>query len=271
MSFEYKILGSSSSGNCSFLKTEKSKILIDAGFSAKKITQLLEDVGESANELDAVFLTHEHADHADGIRGLTRNHNIRVFANKDTAFAVQQKLKKQANWQIFETGQSFTFQDLAISPFSIPHDAYDPVAFVFKWGKEGDIISPKHSLAWVTDLGYASNLVKDKIKNVDTLIIEANYDENLLENDSKRPWSVKQRIRGRHGHLSNETSLETLLSIDNPNWKRIYLAHLSKDCNHINKVEKVFSPFIERYKHIDLDIINPLGGIHPLNSTCVAV
>lgn len=150
----FEILGSSSSGNCGLLRTDGSKILIDAGFSGKRIRELLAMVGESLDSLDAVFLTHEHADHAQGIRGLSCRADLPVFANRDTADAVQAKVTKRVNWQVFQTGTAFTFRDLRVRSFAIPHDAYDPVGYTFHWGTEGDLFSPPSSMAWVTDLGY---------------------------------------------------------------------------------------------------------------------
>ena len=183
MSAIFQILGSSSSGNCSLLRTENSAILIDAGFSGKRIEQMLADIGESLDTIDAVFLTHEHSDHAQGIRGLSRRADLPVFANRDTAEAVQRKLSKQVNWQLFQTGATFKFRDIEVGSFTVPHDAYDPVGFTFQWGTEGDLISPHRSLAWITDLGYVPEYIKEFIKSVHILVLEANYDERLLEND----------------------------------------------------------------------------------------
>lgn len=229
----FQILGSSSTGNCAFLDTGHTKILIDAGFSGKRIHSMLESIGERLERLDAVFLTHEHQDHSQGIRGLSKRPDLPVFANRDTADAVQAKLSKRAHWQIFETGSTFQFKDLKVRSFALPHDAYDPVGFTFNWGCDDDLISKAQSLAWVTDLGYIPEHVFEQMNAVDTLVIEANYDEALLEKDTKRPWSTKQRIRGRHGHLSNDATFKALKRLStNTQLKEVYLAHLSKDCNN---------------------------------------
>ena len=114
MSTAFHILGSSSSGNCSLLRTENSTVLIDAGFSGKRIEQMLAGVGESLNTIDAVFLTHEHSDHAQGIRGLSRRADLPIFANRDTAEAVQRKLSKEANWHLFQTGTTFRCRDIDV-------------------------------------------------------------------------------------------------------------------------------------------------------------
>ena len=238
----FKILASSSSGNAGLLRTGETTVLLDAGLSARKLTGLLAEEDVDLGELDAIFLTHEHADHTVGIRGLSKRADLPVFANRDTAQAVQASLSRRPNWQIFETGRAFSFRNLRVHPFSVPHDAYDPVGFFIEWGGE-DLFNPRGSLAWVTDLGHAPVLVREKISKASILVIEANHCPDMLERDTKRPWSLKQRIRGRHGHLSNGATLELLRSVENPNWKEIYLVHLSKDCNDVNLVRDSFTGF----------------------------
>ena len=240
----FTILGSSSSGNCSLLATQHCKILIDAGYSGKRLCNLLNSVGESIHQIDAVFLTHEHSDHASGIRGLCRFKHLEVFANRSTARAVQSKLKNRPNWKLFQTGSTFAYRDLEITSFSIPHDAYDPVGFVFTSANgassqaQTDASPVNRSLAWVTDLGYVSQLVKERIRKVDVLVLEANHDTGMLARDTRRPWAVKQRISGRHGHLSNQAARELLDTLEDPQWQHVFLAHLSKDCNSVEKVSQ---------------------------------
>jgi phosphoribosyl 1,2-cyclic phosphodiesterase len=235
--------------------------LVDVGFSAKRIGVMLEAIGESLDTIDAVFLTHEHSDHAQGIRGLAKRADLPVFANRDTADAVQAKLCKQVYWQIFQTGTDFSFRDLKIRSFSLPHDAYDPVGYRFAWGEAGDLFSPPRSLAWVTDLGYVPEHVKDHIRHVQTLVIEANYDEDLLDRDERRPWSTKQRIRGRHGHLSNHATFELLEELSlNEHLEKVFLAHLSKDCNNVNLVRDKFASLEKR---LVIEVVDPKCGITP--------
>lgn len=261
MSVEFQILGSSSGGNCALLQTGHSKVLVDVGFSAKRIACLLEAAGESLEAIDAVFLTHEHSDHAQGIRGLAKRADLPVFANRDTAEAVQAKLNKPVNWQIFQTGTGFHFRDLKVRSFALPHDAYDPVGFTFHWGEEGDLFSPPRSLAWVTDLGYVPEHVREHIRQVHTLVIEANYDEDLLERDERRPWSTKQRIRGRHGHLSNHAAFELIEELSRGSLlEKVYLAHLSKDCNNVTLVRDKFASLEGT---LCIDVVDPESGIAP--------
>lgn len=258
MSAIFKILGSSSDGNCSLLRTEHSTILIDAGFSGKRIGLMLKALGESIDRIDAVFLTHEHSDHAQGIRGLIKRSGLPVFANRDTADAVQTKLGKPVNWQVFQTGAGFKFRDIEVRSFSIPHDAYDPVGYTFHWGEVDDLISPRQSLAWVTDLGYVPEHVNEQIKHVQILVLEANYDEGLLESDQRRPWSTKQRIRGRHGHLSNDACHEVLRGLNGSSAvRKVYLAHLSKDCNTVELVRNKFADLAGDDSTFTINVVDP--------------
>jgi len=259
MSSVFQILGSSSSGNCSLLKTENSTILIDAGFSGKRIEQMLAENGESIESIDAVFITHEHGDHAQGVRGLSRRADLPFFANRDTAEALEKKFDKAINWQLFETGSTFKFRDIEIVSFTVPHDAYDPVGFTFQWGIEGDLFSPRRSLAWITDLGYVPEYINEYIKSVQILVLEANYDEALLEKDVRRPQSIKQRIRGRHGHLSNDACYNTVKNLNEcSQLQEIYLAHLSKDCNSVECLQRKFADIIENNCNFSIHIIDPV-------------
>lgn len=258
---DFHILGSSSSGNCALLRTANSRILIDAGFSGKRICEMLAKLGEALESLDAIFITHEHSDHAQGIRGLSRRSDLPVFANRDTADAIQAKLTKTVNWQVFQTGTQFEFRDLTVRSFALPHDAYDPVGYTFHWGKADDLLETPQSLGWITDLGYVPEHVRSHMQEVDTLVLEANYDEHLLDQDEKRPWSTKQRIRGRHGHLSNDAALQVLRAL--PTDKRpktVCLAHLSKDCNSLVKLQETFSGLMQ--DSFIIRIIDPESTAH---------
>ncbi len=261
MSAEFRILGSSSSGNCALLQTAHSKVLLDAGFSARRIGQLLEEIGETIDAVDAVFLTHEHSDHAQGLRGLAKRADLPVFANRDTADAVQAKLRRRLNWQVFQTGTSFRFRDLEIRSFQLPHDAYDPVGFKVSWGEDGDLFARPGSLAWITDLGYVPEHVREHMRSVETLVIEANYDEALLEKDEKRPWATKQRIRGRHGHLSNSAVYEALEAmLPDSRLQKVYLGHLSKDCNTVELVREKFGGLSGK---LAIEVVDPMIGTTP--------
>lgn len=241
MAMRFSILGSGSSGNSALLVTESARVLVDAGFSARKLDQLLAAAGESLAHIDAIFLTHEHGDHSAAIDGLKKFPHIRVFANAATRRAVQAGLGHTPDWQIFETGARFRFRDLEVESFTVPHDAHDPVGFRFTNGHLDDLFSPRRTLAFLTDLGHAPQHVREHIRECDVVVVEANHCPQLLQADTRRPWSTKQRISGRHGHLSNEAARELLASVASPRWRRIYLTHLSRDCNSRAAVEAALS------------------------------
>ena len=251
----FSILGSGSSGNAALLMTENARVLVDAGFSARRLNQLLEPLGESLARIDAVFLTHEHGDHADGIGGLKKFPHIRIFANDATARVVQRSLEHRPDWQIFQTGARFMFRDLLIESFAVPHDAQEPVGFRFTTGHDGDLFSPRRSLAWLTDLGHAPQNIHECIRECDVVVVEANHCPDLLKNDVHRPWSLKQRISGRHGHLSNLATRELLAAVASPRWRRVFLTHLSRECNSRAAVESVFADIRTRFSACEFAIV----------------
>jgi phosphoribosyl 1,2-cyclic phosphodiesterase len=219
--------------------TEGTRVLVDAGFSVRKLSALLATVGETLERIDAVFLTHEHSDHSNGIDGLKKFPHIRVFANAATARAVQGGLSHRPDWQMFETGARFRFRDLDVQSFSVPHDAQEPVGFRFTSGHD-DLFSPRHSLTFLTDLGHAPQHVREHMRGCNVIVVEANHCSELLKADTRRPWPLKQRIGGRHGHLSNEATRALLSEIACPHWRRVYLTHVSRDCNSRAAVELAF-------------------------------
>jgi phosphoribosyl 1,2-cyclic phosphodiesterase len=237
MAIRFCILGSGSSGNSALLVTPGARILVDAGFTARRLGRLLADAGESLDTIDAVFLTHEHGDHSAAVEGLRKYPRSELFANGPTARAVQEGLGWRPAWRTFETGASFRFRDLEIESFAVPHDAHDPGGFRFSLGRDQDLIEPRRSLAWLTDLGHVPPQVRERLRECDVLVVESNHCPRMLAADARRSWSTKQRIGGRHGHLSNEATGELLASLASPRWRRIYLTHLSRDCNSPTAVE----------------------------------
>ena len=240
------ILGSGSAGNCAFLRTPSARVLIDAGFSARHTGELLAGIGETWEGIDAIFITHEHTDHAQALGGLARRGRVKVFANAATAREVQAKLRYKPAWQIFETGARFDFLDLRVESFSVPHDAQEPVGFLFTHfthNAGGAAGGRAHSVAWVTDLGHAPRHVHECIRGAEVLVVEANHSAEMLRADAKRPWALKQRIGGRHGHLSNQAARELLEAVaaEQPAWRQIYLTHLSRDCNSVEAVMREFA------------------------------
>lgn len=229
------VLGSGSSGNCAVVRTERTRLLLDAGLSGRQIMLRLELVGLKPEDLDGVLLTHEHGDHTQGLEMLCRKHEVPLFCTPLTQESLAQSAftKAKPRWRLLQSGAAFEFQDLRIESFSVPHDAVDPVGFV---------ISDKHSrLGVLSDVGFITNLIRDRLRGAHTLFIEANYDAPMLDADTKRPWSIKQRISGRHGHLSNEQAAELVHSVAHDGLRNVVLGHLSDDCNDPDTAKKKIS------------------------------
>jgi len=260
MAMRFCILGSGSSGNSALLQTGGARVLVDAGFSLRKLVALLAAAGESLDRVDAIFLTHEHGDHAAGIEGLKKFPHIRVFANAATARAVQAGLTHRPDWQIFETGTRFNFRDLEVESFTVPHDAQEPVGFRFTSGSEGDLFAPRRSLAFLTDLGHAPRHIHEHIRECEVIVVEANHCPELLKADGRRPWATKQRIAGRHGHLSNDGARELLAAVASPRWRRVYLTHLSRDCNSPAAVERALAGVRLALSACEFAIVGPGEG-----------
>lgn len=225
----FQIIGSSSSGNCAVLRSPNCTVLIDAGFSGKKIKDGLSELGLNLRDIDAVFFTHEHQDHCEGARALAREEHLSFFANRLTADGITRKCKcaRRPDWLFFETGTTFEYCDLRVTAFPIPHDTNDPVGFVFACGETA---GTTEKLAWVTDCGKITNPVRRAVADVNTLVLESNYDEKMLE-ASARPVDLKARIRGTHGHLSNDAAAAFLREYENPRLERLFFAHVSRECN----------------------------------------
>lgn len=217
------VLGSGSSGNSALVCHEDTRILVDAGLSARQLCTRLTELGVDPDSLSAIVLTHEHGDHTRGLEVFCRKREIPVYATIHTCAVVREGVGAGVKWRQFEAGNSFRIDGIEIHSFSVPHDAVDPVGFLFDNGES--------RLGVLSDVGHVTKMILDRLQGVDTLFAEANYDDVLLMNDTKRPWSTKQRISNRHGHLSNEQTAELVCSIASANLHRVVLGHLSSDCN----------------------------------------
>jgi phosphoribosyl 1,2-cyclic phosphodiesterase len=217
------VLGSGSSGNSALVCHEETRILVDAGLSARQLCTRLSELGVDPDSLTAIVLTHEHGDHTRGLEVFCRKREVPVYATIHTCAIVRENVGAALKWRQFEAGHSFRIGRIDIHSFSVPHDAVDPVGFLFDNGES--------RLGILSDVGHVTKAILDRLDGVDTLFAEANYDDVLLMNDTKRPWSTKQRISNRHGHLSNEQTADLVCSIASNQLHRVVLGHLSSDCN----------------------------------------
>jgi len=212
------LLASGSKGNSVFVEAGASRVLVDAGLSARELLLRLAAIGVEGQGLDAILISHEHTDHIRGAGALARKLKIPLLASHPTCRAGCTSIGKTEVIE-FESGCPFTFNDIRIDPFPITHDASDPVGFMIECG-EGKI-------GIATDLGIATRLVAEKLKGCRALVLESNHDEEMLAN-GPYPWHLKQRIRSRHGHLSNSDSAALLDEIIHPGLEAVFLAHLSE-------------------------------------------
>jgi phosphoribosyl 1,2-cyclic phosphodiesterase len=223
------ILGSGSAGNCTLIETDTTCLLVDAGLSGRQITQRLAPLNRSLDRISGVILTHEHSDHTRGLGVLCKSRAVPVYANRLTAEAITTDPEwpptVRISWRLFSTGGSFEVGDLLVETFSVPHDAYDPVGYVIRHPGSGVAIGV------LTDLGHVTKLVTERVRQMDVLVVEANHDLKLLQEDAVRPWALKQRIMSRHGHLSNDAAATLASEVACDKLRHVFLAHLSRDCN----------------------------------------
>ena len=239
MAVKFTILGSGSAGNCAYLETDEARVLVDAGFSPRQIRQRLASIGRAPENLTAILVTHEHSDHVSGLTGVAQKLNIPIYCNRATKEAFEFQLQSKFNCNLFETGASFEIADLLVDTFSVPHDAQDPVGFL--------IHTTAGNIGFVTDLGHMTKLVVERTRTANVLVLESNHDVKMLQNCVRRPWALKQRILGRHGHLSNDAAAEAAAQMMSADLRHLYLAHLSRECN---KPELAHYVMAEQLHHI---------------------
>lgn len=224
MAVQLTILGSGSAGNCAYLETGETRLLIDAGFSARQIRQRLAGLQRTPETLTGILITHEHSDHIQGLPQLAARLGLPIYCNRLTRDEIARAFPEaRFDFRVFATGAAFEVGDVAVESFSVPHDAQDPVGFVVR-ANDG-------VLGFLTDLGHATKLVLERVRGANVLVLEANHDVKLLQDDPRRPWSLKQRILSRHGHLSNAAAADALEEILSADLRQLYLGHLSRDCN----------------------------------------
>lgn len=221
---EVCVLASGSSGNSIYVEGGGTAVLVDAGLSCRELVRRMGVAGIEPTGIEAVLFTHDHSDHCSAIEVFNRRFPVRMLANQGTSEAIEYGAtdRFEPNWEIFETATQFMLEGLTVEAFSISHDAVDPVGFVFDDGRV--------RLGIVTDLGQSTELVRSKLNSCDVVIVESNHDPEMLAG-SMRPWSTKNRIAGRSGHLSNVEAARLMASAHSERLHTVLLAHLSKECN----------------------------------------
>ena len=230
------------------METDEARVLIDAGFSLRQIRQRLATIGRAPENLTAILITHEHSDHVQSLPALNGKLHIPVYCNRPTQEAIEYQSKTQLDCRLFSTGASFELGDITVDTFSIPHDAQEPVGFLLR--------TSSGNLGFLTDLGHTTRLVLERIRPAHALVLEANHDIKLLQDCPRRPWSLKQRILGRHGHLSNEAAADTAEQIMSADLRYLYLGHLSRECNRPELAHRVVNDRLQKIgaTHVRLEV-----------------
>ncbi|HOV84735.1 MAG TPA: MBL fold metallo-hydrolase [Syntrophobacteraceae bacterium] len=254
MALCFQLIASGSKGNAILVCSPKTRILVDAGLSARELCKRLEKTCTPANRLDALVLSHEHGDHVRGAGVLSRRFHVPVYLNQGTRENLPEQTGPMESMQIFQSGSPFSVGDLEIHPFSISHDAADPVGFVVEHNAV--------RLGICTDLGVATQLVRTRLRGCRGIVLEANHDTDLLLN-GPYPWELKQRIRGRHGHLSNSDAYELLDTLHHDRLKTVVFAHLSEVNNHPDLVRTGSNRFFCRDSWRDVDFV--IGKQHEIS------
>jgi phosphoribosyl 1,2-cyclic phosphodiesterase len=237
MGVSVSVLASGSRGNTAVVESSRARILVDAGLSCRETFKRLKLAGLEPKSLSAVLITHEHSDHVYGLAMLAKKLDIPVFMTGATHQAWARSLRddagqlpKLSKLEIFSAGRQFQIADITVTPFTIPHDAADPVGFTFR--AEGA------KIAFATDLGYMPVSVRDHLRRCDVIIIESNHDVEMLR-VGPYPWSVKQRVMSRVGHLSNDSLAQFFAEDYDGGASHIVLAHLSEQNNHPEVARRV--------------------------------
>ena len=241
MSVRFEFIGSGSKGNATLIQYGSTLIQVDMGVSLKRLKEGLDALGKTIEDIDAVFITHEHHDHVGTLPSL-RKRGAKSYATPST-------IPDEVDVPI-EPGISFSLGEIGVTTFSSSHDASDPLNFVFSFGEE--------KLAYVTDTGIIKKENKKLLKDCTYYLFESNYDKEMLRL-SGRPASLQARIRGKHGHLGNEQSATYMCEFLGPHTKKIYLAHLSEDCN---RPEIALSTYKEIFESKGIDF--PMERVIPL-------
>jgi phosphoribosyl 1,2-cyclic phosphodiesterase len=230
MAVSVRVLASGSKGNCTMVSSSGTRVLVDAGLSCRELLKRLVACEHDPDCLDAILITHEHADHVGGLRVLARRLKIPIYLTGATYQAYQRSVRDANGNRValerhecFASGHAFQIGDITVTPFTIPHDAIDPVGFTFS--------SEGIKVGICTDLGYMPVSVRDHLRGCHVLMIESNHDLELLRG-GPYPWSVKQRVMSRVGHLSNDALADFLTSDYDGGAEFLILAHLSEQNNH---------------------------------------
>ncbi len=242
----YQVLASGSKGNAILVWTRNTCVILDVGLSLKALSERIEASPVSFDDIEAIVVSHEHNDHIRGVGVLSRRYDIPVYMSEGTARGLPGYVGRLSEKRIFFRNRGFAIGDLNFLPFSVAHDAEDPVGFVIETnGKR---------MAVCTDLGVVTKLVRECLKNCNAIIVEANHEVELLMT-GPYPWHLKQRIRSRLGHLSNDDCLSLCMNLFHKDLQVVTLAHLSEVNNSPEILNNKLQRLLERPGWSDVKLV----------------
>ena len=243
-----RVFGSGSKGNALALRSGNTLLFVDCGFTCRELGRRMSACGVDPDDASGLFFTHDHTDHCKGLSTFHNRHpQVPLYANGNTADAIAVLAGVDEGWRVFETAETFQVGDVSVTSFSIPHDAADPVGYLFDDGESALFVG--------TDMGSATFGVKDALARATCAVLESNHDPVLLKM-SDRPVSLKQRISGRCGHLSNGDAADLVREVRPPRLKTLLLAHLSQQCNAPYLAREAMEPAVaDLGRNVTLDVL----------------
>lgn len=244
---KFSVLGSSSSGNSSYIEMGNKRFLIDAGFSGKKTIEKLEIIDRNINDINGILVTHEHSDHIQGLGVLSRKHDIPIYISEKSYISIREKIGKIEEKNINFIEKDLFFEECLVKSFDVMHDAERCLGFSFEYKQK--------KLTYASDIGFADKVVKENFKNSDVIVLESNYDLDMLMNGPYH-WNLKNRVKSRNGHLSNGEAAKLIKEVANERLKKVYLLHISGDNNTPELAYNTVKELLDREKiNVDLEVV----------------
>lgn len=249
---KFSVLGSGSSGNSSYIEMGNKKFLIDAGFSGKKTIEKLNSIERRIEDINGIFVTHEHSDHIQGLGILSRKYDIPIYLHEITYNMIKEKIGKIDPKNINFLRENRTIIDKCIiNNFEVMHDAEVCLGYTFEYDNK--------KLSYASDVGCTNNILKENLKNSDVIVVESNYDYNMLMTGPYH-WELKNRVKGRNGHLSNSEASKLISQVMSEKLKKIYLMHISKDNNTPELAYNTLYEMLERDNktHLEVEVVTEI-------------
>ena len=250
---KFSSLGSGSSGNSSYIEMGNKKFLVDAGFSGKKIAEKLNNIEKKIEDITGIFVTHEHSDHIQGLGVVSRKYDIPIYLHEMTYGVIKEKIGKIDRKNLnFIREDKTVIGNCVINNFEVMHDAKKCLGYTFEYGEK--------KLSYASDVGCVNNIIMENLKNSDVIVLESNYDYNMLMTGPYH-WELKNRVKGRNGHLSNAEASKLIAQVLNEKLKKVYLMHISKDNNTPELAYNSLYEILERENksHLEIEVIDEKG------------